>query len=171
MIPDLRPTPGLRRRLAAFVYEGVVLFGVLMVAGFLYSVVTGQRHALSGRIGMQAFLFVVLGVYFVWFWTHGGQTVATKAWRLRVVGPDGRAPTLARATARYLLSWLWFVPALVTVQGYGLQGSLKISVVVGLWVLGYAWLSRLMPGRQFLHDRLAGTRVEPLTDEEARPRR
>lgn len=165
------PAPGLRRRLAAFVYEGIVLFGVLMVAGFLYSVTTGQRHALSGRVGMQVFLFVVLGVYFVWFWTHGGQTVATKAWRLRVVGLDGQAPSVGRAVARYLLSWLWFVPALVTVQAYGLQGNGRIAVVLGIWILGYALLSRLIPGRQFLHDRLAGTRVVPITAEEARVRR
>lgn len=165
------PTPGLRRRLAAFGYEGVVLCGVLMVAGFAYSVATGQRHALSGRVGMQVFLFVVLGAYFVWFWTHGGQTVATKAWRLRVVGPDGQDPSLPRAIARYLLSWLWFVPALVTVQGYGVQGSTLISAVLGVWILGYALLALVLPGRQFLHDRLAGTRVEPLTAEQARPRR
>lgn len=167
---SIHPVPGLRRRLAAFVYEGVVLFGVLMVAGFVYSVTTGQRHALSGRIGMQVFLFVVLGVYFVWFWTHGGQTVASKAWRLRVVGPDGNDPTLARAIARYLLSWLWFVPALITVQGYGLQDRTTISFVIGIWILGYALLSLLLPGRQFLHDRLAGTRLVPLPAVPPKPR-
>jgi uncharacterized RDD family membrane protein YckC len=171
MNPSALPAPGLRRRLAAFVYEGVVLFGVLMLAGFVYSLTTGQRHALSGRGGMQVFLFVVLGIYFVWFWTHGGQTVATKAWRLKVVGPDGGNPSVARAIARYLLSWMWFVPALLTVQGYGLQGTGRVAVVLGIWVVGYALLSLLLPGRQFLHDRLAGTRVEPVAPPPAPPRR
>ena len=77
--------PGLGRRLAALIYEGLLLFGVLMVAGWLYGGLTQQRHALVGRFGLQVFLFLVLAVYFVWFWTHGGQTVALKAWRLRVV--------------------------------------------------------------------------------------
>jgi len=66
---------GLMRRMAAFTYEGVILFGVLMIAGYLYSTLTGQRHALQGKAGQQFFLFLVLGIYFVWFWSHGGQTV------------------------------------------------------------------------------------------------
>ena len=68
--------PSLRRRLAAFIYEGVLLFGVLMLAGLAYGVVTQQRHALVGLHGLQVFVFIVLGVYFGWFWSHGGQTLA-----------------------------------------------------------------------------------------------
>ena len=45
-------TPGLARRLAAMAYEGVLLFGVLMVAGWLYSSLTQQRHALQGKTGL-----------------------------------------------------------------------------------------------------------------------
>ena len=71
--------PGIWRRLACFVYEGVLLFGVLMISGYLFSTLTQQRHALLGRHALQGFLFVVLGIYFVWFWSHGGQTVAMKA--------------------------------------------------------------------------------------------
>ena len=62
--------PRLARRLAAFVYEGVLLFGVLMLAGYVYSGLTQQRHALQGKTGLQAFLFVVLAVYFGWFWSR-----------------------------------------------------------------------------------------------------
>src|SRR5690606_4324287 len=46
-------TPGIARRLASFVYEGVLLFGVVMIAGFLFSTLTQQRHALQGRHGLQ----------------------------------------------------------------------------------------------------------------------
>jgi diacylglycerol kinase (ATP) len=99
--------------MACFLYEGVLLFGVLFIAGYLYSSLTQQRHALNGRHGLQIFLFVVLGIYFTWFWSHGGQTVAMKAWHIRVVDERGLAVSQSRAFARYLLSWLWFAPALV----------------------------------------------------------
>ena len=66
------PAPSLRRRMAAFVYEGVLLFGVVMIAGYLYSSLTQQRHALQGQTGLQAFLFVVLAIYFVASWSRGG---------------------------------------------------------------------------------------------------
>lgn len=157
--PAVAPTPGLRRRMAAFVYEGVLLFGVLMIAGYLYSALTQQRHALQGKHGLQAFLFIVLAIYFVWFWTHGGQTVAMKAWHVRLVDARGRPVTQLRALARYVLSWLWFLPALAAVYAAGLHGSGTISVIVLAGVAGYALLALLRPDRQFFHDAICGTRL------------
>ena len=151
--------PSLRRRLACFVYEGVLLFGVLMISGYLFSSLTQQRHALVGRHGLQAFLFVILGIYFVWFWSHGGQTVAMKAWHIRVVDRDGRPVSEWRALGRYLLAWLWFVPALAVLNAWGVHDGGAIFGVLFAGVLGYALISRLNPARQFLHDALAGTRL------------
>ena len=62
------PVPGLRRRLAAFLYEGVLMFGLVMLVGLLYGGLTQQRHALRGRLGLQVVLFLSIGVYFVFFW-------------------------------------------------------------------------------------------------------
>jgi uncharacterized RDD family membrane protein YckC len=152
-------TPALRRRLMAFVYEGVLLFGVLMTAGLLYAAITEQRHALHGKTGLQMFLFVVLGVYFVWFWSHGGQTVAMKTWRVRLESADGGAVSPLRATARYAASWLWFMPSLMIVYGFGIQGPGPISAVVLAGVLIYAAASWISPHRQFVHDVLCGTRI------------
>lgn len=140
-------------------YEGVLLFGVVMAAGWLYAGVTQQRHALQGKLGLQAFLFVVLAVYFVWFWTHGGQTVAMKTWRVRLVTADGRPLTWWRGLARYLLAWLWFLPSLLAVHLSGLSGGLIISTVLIAGMAAYAATTRLHPDRQFLHDVLCGTRL------------
>jgi uncharacterized RDD family membrane protein YckC len=156
--PDLT-APSLRRRLACFVYEGVLLFGVLMTSAYLYSSLTQQRHALVGRHGLQAFLFVVLGIYFVWFWSHGGQTVAMKAWHLRLVDREGRAVTERRALARYVMSWLWFLPALLILFASGLRTPGATAGVVFAGVVCYAAMTRLHPSRQFLHDVLCGTRL------------
>jgi uncharacterized RDD family membrane protein YckC len=158
--PEIGATPGILRRLACFVYEGVLLFGVLMMAGYLYSALTQQRHALQGRHGLQAFLFLVLGIYFAWFWSHGGQTVAMKAWHVRLVDARGSALSEWRAVLRYLLSWLWFAPALLAVWLADLHGVGAIFGSLLTGVLAYAALARLHPQGQFWHDAVLGTRLE-----------
>lgn len=157
--PPTGPTPPLRRRLAALVYEGLLLFGVTMAAGFAYALIFGQRHGLEGRLGLQAVLVLVLGAYFIGFWRHGGQTLAMQTWRLRLVGRDGGAPPLGRALLRFLLSWIWVLPPLALGQALGWSGSGTTSAALLGWVLVYGGLSRLLPGRQFAHDLLAGTRL------------
>ena len=150
---------GLGRRLACFVYEGVLLFGVVMGAGLVYGIAAGQHNAMLGRHGLQVVLFVVLGAYFTWFWSHGGQTVAMKTWRLRLVRADGAPATIARCALRYLLAWLWFAPALVSLWLAGAAGSWAVSAVLALGVIGYALLALLHPDRQFWHDAVCGTRL------------
>ncbi len=154
-----RMAPPLCRRMACFVYEGVLLFGVLMIAGYLFSSLTQQRHALLGRHALQAFLFVVLGIYFAWFWSRSGQTVAMKAWHIRLVTMDGQPVSQSRALARYVLSWLWFVPALLALSLAGLNSLPAMFGLLFAGVGAYAALSRLHPQRQFWHDAVCGTRL------------
>jgi len=151
--------PSVRRRLAAFLYEGVLLFGVLMIGGLLFSVLTDQRHALQGATAMQVFLFVLLGGYFAGFWTRSGQTLAMQTWHIRLVMRDGSRVRWGRALARYLLCWLWFVPALVALQLSGLKGGWPAAGALLTGVLAYAALARLHPDRQFWHDAACGTRL------------
>ena len=157
-IPDLI-APSLRRRLGSFVYEGVLLFGVLVISDYLFASLVQQRHALYLRQAGMAFLFIVLGIYFVWFWSHGGQTVAMKAWRIRLVDRAGRQVSQARALLRYLLSWLWFMPAWLATY---LFAKPNLGVYFGAMFAGvavWAMLSWLHPTRQFPHDLLSGTRL------------
>lgn len=157
--PAAAPTPGVWRRLACFLYEGVLLFGVVMIAGLLYGLVTDQRHALEGRSGLMAFLLLVFGLYFVHFWTRSGQTLAMLTWHIRVVTVDGRPLRLPRAVARYLLAWIWLLPALAAVGLSGLKGTGITFGALIAGVLTYAALARLHPDRQFLHDAVCGTRL------------
>lgn len=149
----------LMTRMAAFVYEGVLLFGVLMISGYLYSSLTQQRHALQGKAGLQAFLFVILGIYFGWFWSRSGQTLAMKTWHLRLVCVDGSPVPQSRALARYVAAWLWFLPALAAAYWLNVSTSGQIFTILTSGVLAYAALSWCLPERQFLHDLLCGTRV------------
>jgi uncharacterized RDD family membrane protein YckC len=151
--------PGLLRRLACFLYEGVLLFGVVMMAGLAYGVLTQQRHALVGATGLQVLLFFVLGAYFVYFWSRKGQTLAMLTWHIRLVTADGLAVPPFRAAARYLLSWLWFVPALAVVHFWGLHGGWAIFCAVLTGLLAYALLTKLQPDRQYWHDAVCHTRL------------
>lgn len=149
--------PSLRRRLACWLYEGILLFGVVFLAGYLFSTLSQSRHALDNRNALQAFVFIIFGIYFVWFWAHG-QTLAMKTWNIRLVDRKGRAVTQWRALARYVLSWLWFLPPLAAVAPFHLSVP-EVSVIVIGWIAVWAVLSRFHPQRQFWHDALAGTRL------------
>lgn len=154
------PAPGWWRRLACFLYEGVLLFGVVMGVGFVYSVATQQKNAMEGRPGLIAVLVLVLGLYFTWFWSHRGQTLAMQTWHIRVVDVAGRPLSRGRALARYLAAYLWFMPALLALWA---TGPLHSRATVGLALMGgvlvYAALALLHPQRQYWHDALCGTRL------------
>ena len=149
--------PSLPRRMACWLYEGMLLFGVVFIAGYLFSTLSQTRHALDNRPGMQAFLFLVLGIYFTWFW-HRGQTLAMKTWHIRVVDRQGHALTQGRALMRYFASWLWFAPPLVLTWPMALS-ALEVLVLTLGWAAVWAVLSRFHPQQQFWHDALAGTRL------------
>jgi uncharacterized RDD family membrane protein YckC len=150
-------TPGLWRRMACWLYEGMLLFGVVFLAGYLFSTLSQTRNAMDNRNALQAFIFVIFGIYFVWFWAKG-QTLAMKTWHIRVVDRQGKAITQLRALGRYALSWLWFLPPLMAIAPFQLSGGESALIIIG-WVIVWALLSRLHPEGQFWHDALAGTRL------------
>jgi uncharacterized RDD family membrane protein YckC len=156
--------PGLWRRMACWLYEGVLLFAVVFIAGWLFSTLGQMRDAMDARRPLlQGFLFVIFGIYFAWFWSRG-QTLAMKTWHLRIVDRQGQAVTQARALLRYLLAWVWFIPPLVALAPYHLPAGELLVLVVG-WVLVWAILSRFHPQGQFWHDAIAGTRLVPDEDQ------
>lgn len=151
--------PTIRRRLAALVYESVLLFGIVFLAGYLFGTLTQQRNGLTHHNLLAVWVAFVVGLYFVWCWTRGGQTLPMKTWRLKLVAAhNGLPPTPGRALTRYLAAWLWFLPPLA------LHPLLHLSVpaTLGLWAVWsilWAAAARFDPARQFPHDRLAGTRI------------
>lgn len=154
---DVLKAPALARRMACWLYEGMLMFGVVFIAGYLFGTLTQTRHALDNRHGLQAFLFIVFGIYFTWFGAKG-QTLAMKTWHIRLVDRHGRALSQGRALWRYLLSWVWFLPPLVVIAPFHLAAGETIVLVAG-WVAVWAVLSRFHPQQQFWHDAWAGTRL------------
>jgi uncharacterized RDD family membrane protein YckC len=139
-------------------YEAVLLFGVVFVTDWLLDTLTQSRHALTLRHARQALLFFVLGAYFVFFWTHGGQTLAMKTWRVRLIFPGNPQVPLTKAVLRYLLAWMWFMPALIIDYAFDLKGWVGVATIptgMAVWAL----TALFTKDRQFLHDQLVGTRL------------
>ena len=125
----------LRLRLVSLAYEGILLLGVLFVSSYLFLSVARDAQSGLPRALFQIYLLSVCGAYFVFCWARTGQTLPMKTWRLRIVTVAGGGPSVGRACKRYLLA----IPGI-------------LSGISLLW----APFDR---ERQFLHDRLAGTRI------------
>ncbi|MEY4140280.1 MAG: hypothetical protein RLZZ371_2462 [Pseudomonadota bacterium] len=156
-MPQSLPTPSLPRRMACWLYEGMLLFGVVFIAGYLFGTLSQTKNAMDNRHALQAFLFVIFGIYFVWLWSKG-QTLAMKTWHIRVLDNAGQPLSQTRALLRYLCSWLWFLPPLVASWIFEFKGGEAIVIFLG-WIAIWAILSRFNPRQQFWHDALAGTQL------------
>ena len=129
--------PGIPRRLASMFYEMLLLLGVLALLLVLPQVLlSALSHRVAAPVIFQAHFFLVLLVYFLWFWSNGGQTLAMKTWRIRLQTQGGLPVRPAQAAVRFLLCW----PS-IALGGAGI-----------LWAL-------FDRDGQFLHDRIAGTRL------------
>lgn len=134
------PPPGFGRRMLSLLYEFILLLAVWFIAAFLFHLIFRDTEAGYFRPLFQFYLLCVGGVYFTWFWTHGGQTLAMQTWKLRLVSRISRKMTMQQAMFRYFL-------AVVGISFFG---------------LGLFW-ALFDHDRQFLHDRLAGTYIEKLS--------
>lgn len=139
-MPDSRPARAacapLRIRLLALVYEALLLIALLMPATAIFIAIAGDARQGPLHIVLQVYLLAIAAAYFVWSWTAGRRTLPMRTWRLRLVDRRGQAPSAGVALAR-------FVTAMST------------------WPLGALplWWALLDPERQFLHDRVVGTRL------------
>ena len=131
----------LRLRLVSLIYEGILLSAVLFVSAYLFLSVARDAQSGLPRVVFQIYLLSVCGAYFVFCWARTGQTLPMKTWRMRIVTEAGDGLSVATAFKRYLLA----IPGILS------GASL-------LW----APFDR---ERQFLHDRLAGTRIVRVVSE------
>jgi len=138
-LPDLDLAPGLLRRLASMLYEAIVLFAVAFLATWLFQFAAGTLRIEGWRMHLlQLFLLTVFAAYFLWCWLRGGQTLAMKTWRIRLVSRDGHRNLAPKAALLRFVAALLLVPTLLGI----------------LWAL-------VDRDRQFLHDRLAGSLLIP----------
>lgn len=134
--PRTAAAAGLLRRLASLCYEVLLLAAILLAGGWIFLVLSRGLDPALARPLFRLYLIALTATYFVYCWTHGGQTLPMRTWRIRLVAASGSAITLGTGLRRYL---------------YALIGCAACG-------LGYAW-ALVDPDHQFLHDRLAHTRL------------
>jgi uncharacterized RDD family membrane protein YckC len=91
-------TASLWRRFGAFVHELLFLLAYLFIVSLIFASVSGESmssgrpQVLTGPIAalQQAYLFLSIGAYFIYFWIEGRRTLAFKTWHLRLLSADNR---------------------------------------------------------------------------------
>ncbi|MCB1816220.1 MAG: RDD family protein, partial [Candidatus Competibacteraceae bacterium] len=88
-IPATNPATGqpllpaaLLRRLAAMLYDGLLLFGVIFTGTVVLLPFTNGHAIAPGNPAYQASLLGLIGLFYGWCWTHGGQSLGMKAWHI-----------------------------------------------------------------------------------------
>lgn len=123
-------------RIAAMIYESLLVTAVVFVASFIFIPIVGEMHAAWQLLLFRTYIVGVLFAYFCVFWLRSGQTLSMKTWRIRLVNRNGGPITFNQAVLRFFLALF----------GLLLAGA-------GFW---WALFDR---DRQFLHDRIVGTRL------------
>jgi uncharacterized RDD family membrane protein YckC len=127
---------GLARRGLALCYEALLLLALLLAGALPFVLVAGAVDRIAARPLFQLYLVALTALYFIWQWRHGGQTLAMRTWRIRVVTREGAPLGWEHAARRYL---------------FALCGTLLLGA-------GFLW-ALVDRERLFLHDRLAGTSI------------
>lgn len=117
-------------------YEALTVIALWMLASAIITTLLGNATQGRSRLVLQGLSMLVISAYFLWCWTHGGQTLAMKTWRIRALQASGAPLSLAAALRRYIIA--------------------AAGMLFGGATLWWAWFDR---EGQFMHDRLAGTRL------------
>lgn len=125
------PAP-ISKRLLAIFYDSFLLVAVLFLATAVMLLITGGYQFQAGNPLMTVYLLLVSYVFFGWFWTHGGQTLGMRAWKLRIQQPAGEAITWRQVTVRFVTA----LPAwIVLFIGIALTADIPLHT--------YPWLDQL----------------------------
>ena len=154
------PAPaGLFRRLAALLYDALLVIAILFIAALPLPLVEESVRTLWwARILEQLYLVTAWFLFFGWFWTHGGQTVGMKAWRMKLLRENGDKPSWRDALIRFALSSGCFY-LLLALFGLGILSG-KIAFILAGITFGLAFLWILIDRKGCAwHDRLSRTRL------------
>ena len=94
------------RRVGAMFYDSLLLLAIFMLATYPVLLLTAGQAVASGNPFYAGYLLLISYLYFCWQWTHGGQTLGMRAWRIRIVSATATPIRWERATIRFLSSLL-----------------------------------------------------------------
>lgn len=143
------------------IYEALLMLAVWFLPGIILEIAINASHTPQAEYLRTAGTFLVFGIYFVHQWSSTGQTLAMKTWRMKLVMADGSPVRTRAAVVRYVAAWMYILPAAGAAMLLGLhRWQALLALLAG--IIAWALLAYLDKNRQFLHDRIAGTRLVQL---------
>ncbi len=133
---SVKTKPSLLRLGACMVYDGLVVLALSFALALVFILLFGDASHGFKRYGLQLFLWLGVGLYFVWCWRKSGQTLAMQTWQLKLSNAQLGRLSWPQALLRYVMA----------------------SLSLGVFGLGFIW-AVFDPDRLFLHDRLLGSRI------------
>ncbi|QWD61760.1 RDD family protein [Polynucleobacter sp. MWH-UH25E] len=161
------PAPQFWRRVSCCLYEQLVLLGVIAFTFLVPNLGLGILFGVSLPSWLTfLYLYSVLGIYFVWYWTKSGQTLAMQTWRVRMIGANGFNLSRRQAIWRYVYGSLWIVPCVFLQWIFHLEKwqiiEMLFTVALFIWPLSIFLDRRSASLRQSFPDRLANSRLVEL---------
>jgi uncharacterized RDD family membrane protein YckC len=147
--PAPRPAALIGRRLLALFYDLWPMLAVWMLISLLFNLgyyLAGHeaREILATLSPLGALLWLccwaATGLYAVYSWSRGGQTLGMRPWRIKVVAEDGGSPGRRALWMRYAVG--------------------TVSLLLGGLGFWWAWFDKR---KLTWHDRVSGTRAVALS--------
>lgn len=126
----------LGRRLLSILYETLIVAALLLAVTGVFTVLIGDSRGEPWRTLLRLVLLCTVGGYLVYSWGGARQSLPMRTWRLLILDRDGQPLSTTLALKRFILA----------------AAGMAAGGVTLLWAL-------FDRERQFLHDRLAGTRI------------
>ena len=161
------PAPHFWRRVSCSLYEQLVLLGVIAFTFLVPNLGLGILFGVSLPSWLTfLYLYSVLGIYFVWYWTKSGQTLAMQTWRIRMIDVNGFNLTRRQAIWRYVYGSLWIIPCIFLQWIFHLEKwqiiEMLFAVALFIWPVSIFLDGRGASLRQSFPDRLANSRLVEL---------
>ncbi len=163
------PPVSLKRRLAALLYEALLVGAVTAVAALVAGIVATVANSISPLLSSFAVTLIMLGAWWLYFklnWLREGQTLPMRVWKIGLSNAHNTRPPLPQLRLRFLWACVFvvFIPLLAYLalrHQLALPPRTAFSMALTWWILpwGFAFFNR---DRQFLYDYLAGTRLVDL---------
>lgn len=165
-IDQLQTQAPVIKRLLAIIYDSFLFIAVLFLAMALLLLISGGHQFQAGNPLITVYLLVISYVFFGWFWTHGGQTLGMRAWKLRVLQENGSPVSWQQAALRFITAlpaWILFLIGLSLAAEIPLDSHPWLQALDQLpgWlilIIAIAWL--LFDQRpNGWRDKISGTRI------------
>ena len=162
--------PSIRRRISVTLYEMLILLGVWAIGYLVPSLLLGILMNIQVPQWLAfGHVYVLFGIYFTWYWTRTGQTLAMQTWKVKMVGENNQLLNRGQAMIRYAISSLWLIPTIIiyilfkyvflSPLGHWPTIELLFCMILLFWPLTCLFDRQNPQGAQSIADRLAKTKL------------